>query len=163
MEIIIIDTDVFIDYFQGVEAAKDYIEGISVNRRATTDITLMELFKGARNKEELENIDKFIKRNIFIVLPISSSPSRRAVQILRRYTLQMGLGLPDALIAAVAISVEGKLVTGNKKTFWIHRRVKSRFTTISWSYCGEIKIKVSGTKEESDKRLKAVFDHIKYC
>ena len=77
----------------------------------------MELFKGARNKEELENIDKFIKRNIFIVLPISASPSRRAVQILRRYTLQMGLGLPDALIAAVTISAEGKLVTGNKKHF----------------------------------------------
>ena len=26
-----------------------------------------------------------------------------------------------------------------------------------------IKIKVSGRKEESDKRLKEVFDHIKYC
>ena len=39
------------------------------------------------------------------------------MQILRRYTLQMGVGLPDALIAAVAISVEGKLVTGNKKHF----------------------------------------------
>ena len=45
----------------------------------------MELFKGARNKEELGNIDKFIKRNIFI--------------------------------AAVAISAEGKLITGNKKHF----------------------------------------------
>lgn len=28
---------------------------------------------------------------------------------------------------------------------------------------GGIKIKVSGRKEESDKRLKEVFDHIKYC
>ena len=117
MEIIILDTDIFIDYFRGVELAKDYIGGIPVNKRATTDITLMELFKGARNKEELENIDKFIKRNIFIVLPISSSPSRRAVQILRRYTLQNGVGLPDALIAAVTISAEGKLITGNKKHF----------------------------------------------
>jgi len=26
-----------------------------------------------------------------------------------------------------------------------------------------IKIKVNGRKEESDKRLKEVFDHIKYC
>ena len=117
MRIIILDTDIFIDYFRGVEVAKEYIEGIPVNKRATTDITLMELFKGARNKKELENIDKFIKRNIFIVLPISSSPSRRAVQILRRYSLQRGLGLPDALIAAVAISADGKLITGNKKHF----------------------------------------------
>ncbi len=58
MEIIILDTDILIDYFRGVEVAKDYIEGIPVNERATTDITLMEHFKGARNKEELENLDK---------------------------------------------------------------------------------------------------------
>ena len=117
MEIIILDTDILIDYFRGVEVAKDYIERIPVNERATTDITLMELFKGARNKEELENIDKFIKRNIFIVLPVSSSASRRAVQILRRYSIQKGLGLPDALIAAVTIPAGGKLITGNKKHF----------------------------------------------
>ena len=90
---------------------------IPVNERATTDITLMELFKGARNKEELENIDKFIKRNIFIVLPLSSSASRKAVQIMRRYSFQKGLSLPDALIAAVTISADGKLITGNKKHF----------------------------------------------
>ncbi len=97
--------------------AKDYIERIPINERATTDITLMELFKGARNKEELENVEKFIKRNIFIVLPVSSSASRRAVQILRRYSIQKWLGLPDALIAAVTISTDGKRITGNTKHF----------------------------------------------
>ena len=117
MEIIILDTDILVDYFRGVEVAKEYIGGIPVNERATTDITLMELFKGVRNKEELENIDEFVKRNMFIVLPVSSSASRRAVQILRRYSLQKGLGLPDALIAAVTISTDGKLITGNKKHF----------------------------------------------
>ena len=117
MGLTILDTDIFIDYFRGVEVAKEYIEGIPVNKRATTDITLMELFKGARNRKELENIDKFIKRNIFIVLPISSSPSRRAVQIMRCYSLRKGPGLPDALIAAVTISADGELITGNKKHF----------------------------------------------
>ena len=49
---IILDTDILIliDYFRGVEEAKDYIGGILINERATTDITLMELFKGTRNK-----------------------------------------------------------------------------------------------------------------
>jgi len=117
METIVLDTDILIDYFRGVEVAKESIEGIPVNERAKTDITLMELFKGARNKGELENIDKFIKRNMFIVLPVSSSASRRAVQILRRYSIQKGLGLPDALIAAVTISADGKLITGNKRHF----------------------------------------------
>ena len=63
MEMIILDTDIFIDYFRGIERAVDYIEGIPINERATTDVTLMALFKGARTKEELGNIDKFIKRN----------------------------------------------------------------------------------------------------
>jgi len=69
----------------------------------------MELFKGARNKEELENIDKF--------LPLSSSASRKAVQIMRRYSFQKGLSLPDALIAAVTISADGKTHHGQQKTF----------------------------------------------
>jgi len=124
MEIIILDTDILIDYFRGVEVAKDYIERIPVNERATTDITLMELFKGARNKEEVGNIDKFIKGNIFIVLPVSSSASRKAVQILKRYSLQKGLGLPDALIAAVTILADSKLITGNKRHFEFIDRLK---------------------------------------
>jgi predicted nucleic acid-binding protein len=73
MEIIILDADILIDYFRGVEVAKDYIEGIPVNERATTDITLMELFKGARNKEELENIDK---KNLKRHTPISLNSGR---------------------------------------------------------------------------------------
>ena len=117
VKLIIFDTDLIIDYFRGVEAAKAYIERFSPNERATTDITLMELFKGARTTRELETIDKFMSVNIFIVLPVSSSSSRRAVQILKRYALQKGLSLPDALIAAVTISVGGKLLTGNKKHF----------------------------------------------
>lgn len=57
MEIIILDTDILIDYFRGVKVAKDYIERIPVNERATTDITLIELFKGARNTKHFEFIE----------------------------------------------------------------------------------------------------------
>ena len=39
------------------------------------------------------------------------------MQIMRRYSFQKGLSLPDALIAAVTISADGKLITGNKKHF----------------------------------------------
>ena len=114
MELIILDTDLFINYFRGVEEAKEFIEPFPPNKRATTDITVMELFKGARTKGELVTVDESIRRNIFIVLPVSSSSSRRAVQILRRYALQKGVSLHDAHIAAVTISVCGKLLTGNE-------------------------------------------------
>lgn len=77
----------------------------------------MELFKGARTKAELETVEEFVKRNFFMVLPVSSLSSRRAVQFLKLYSIQKGLSLPDALIAAVTISVDGKLLTGNIKHF----------------------------------------------
>jgi predicted nucleic acid-binding protein len=44
MEKIILDTDIFIDYFRGVSEAESYIENLPVDKRGTTDVTLMELF-----------------------------------------------------------------------------------------------------------------------
>jgi hypothetical protein len=81
---IVVDTDVFIDYFRGIREAKEFIEGISIDERATTDLTIMELFKGARNKNEIEKIEKFIEQNFFITFPVTTAASRTAVQILKR-------------------------------------------------------------------------------
>jgi predicted nucleic acid-binding protein len=41
----VLDTDVFIDHFRGLAAATAYIQGLPVAQRATTDITLMELYQ----------------------------------------------------------------------------------------------------------------------
>ena len=43
----VLDTDVFIDHFRGVEAATAYIQSLEVGQRATTDVTIMELYRGA--------------------------------------------------------------------------------------------------------------------
>jgi hypothetical protein len=120
---VIVDTDIFIDYFRGVEAAKEFMEAIPIDERTTTDITLMELFKGARNEDERENIDKFIEQNFFTVLPVSTAASRTAVQILKRYALK-GLSLPDAIIAGIAISTDSKLVSGNIRHFEFIERLE---------------------------------------
>jgi len=45
----VLDTDVFIDHFRGLAAATAYIQGLPVAQRATTDITIMELYQGAAN------------------------------------------------------------------------------------------------------------------
>jgi tRNA(fMet)-specific endonuclease VapC len=120
---VLVDTDVFIDYFRGVEAAKEFMEDIPIDERTTTDITLMELFKGARNEDERENIEKFIEQNFFTVLPVSTTSSRTAVQILKRYAFK-GLSLPDAIIAGIAISADSKLVSGNIRHFEFIERLK---------------------------------------
>ena len=41
----VLDTDVFIDHFRGLAAATAYIQGLRGTQRATTDVTVMELYK----------------------------------------------------------------------------------------------------------------------
>jgi predicted nucleic acid-binding protein len=84
----------------------------------------MELLKGAQNARELRNIERFLAKNFTQIIPISASASRLAVDLIRRYTLAQGLTLPDALIAAITLSVKGKLVTGNRRDFSYIRGLK---------------------------------------
>jgi len=84
----------------------------------------MELFKGAQNTRELRNIERFLARNFAQILPISASASRLAVDLIKRYALSQGLTLPDALIAAITLSIKGKLVTGNQRDFAYIRGLK---------------------------------------
>ena len=44
----VLDTDVFIDHFRGLAAATAYILALPVVERATTDVTVMELYRGWR-------------------------------------------------------------------------------------------------------------------
>jgi predicted nucleic acid-binding protein len=113
----ILDTDVFIDHFRGLAAATAYLQGLDVTQRATTDVTVMELYKGAVNHEQLTLIERFLARNHVTRLPVSASASQHAVSLLHDYSLAHGLGIPDALIAAIALAGEHTLVTSNLRHF----------------------------------------------
>lgn len=64
----------------------------------------MELLVGCRNKAELRNTERFIQR--FLVLNISEEVCDTALNLLRRYRLSHGLMIPDALIAATAMTTK---------------------------------------------------------
>ena len=115
--LIVFDTDVFIDHFRGVQSASDYLQNIPGNQRATTDINVMELLKGASNGREVDLIENFLTRNGFIRLPVTAMASRQAVQLLKQYSLSQGLSIPDALIAGVVLELGASLVTGNIRHF----------------------------------------------
>ncbi len=115
--LIVVDTDIFIDHFRGLQSASDYLQNIPGNQRATTDINAMELLKGASNGREIELIENFLTRNGFIRLPVTAMASRQAVQLLKQYSLSQGLSIPDALIAGVVLELGASLVTGNTKHF----------------------------------------------
>jgi predicted nucleic acid-binding protein len=89
----VLDTDVFIDHFRGQEAATTYIQSLPVDQRATTDITVMELYKGAANGEELATILRFLTHNRITRLPVSETASQRAVDLVHQYGLAHGLSL----------------------------------------------------------------------
>jgi predicted nucleic acid-binding protein len=113
----VVDTDVLIDHFRGVKEAKAYIQALPIAQRATTDLTLMELFRGAVNREELDNIERFLERNQFVMLPVTPVSSRKGVQLLKQYVLSHGLSIPDALIAGIVLEGGARLVTGNRRHF----------------------------------------------
>ena len=48
-----LDTDVLVDHFRGLKEATSYIGSLRVGQRSTTDIMVMELFKGGGESGEL--------------------------------------------------------------------------------------------------------------
>jgi predicted nucleic acid-binding protein len=113
----VLDTDVFIDHFRGLTAATAYIQGLRAAQRATPDVTVMELYKGAVNREQLTTIGRFFARNHVTRLPVSAAASQRAVTLLHDYSLAHGLGILDALIAAIVLEGDHTLVPSNLRRF----------------------------------------------
>ena len=71
----VLDTDVFIDHFRGLAAATAYIQSLPVVQRATTDVTVMELYQGAANREQLTTIGQFLERHHVTRLPVVTAAS----------------------------------------------------------------------------------------
>ena len=115
--LVVIDTDVLIDHFRGVREASEFLGSIPRPRRAVTEVSVMELFEGARDSGEVEIIERFLVENGFLRLPITTGASRRAVELVKRFSLSHGLSIPDALIAGIVTELEGILITGNLRHF----------------------------------------------
>ncbi len=113
----VLDTDVCIDHFRGLAAATAYILALPVAERATTDVTVMELYQGAANREQLTTIGKFLECHHVTRLPVVTAASQRAVALLHDYGLAHGLRIPDALIAAIVLEGDSTLVTSNLRHF----------------------------------------------
>jgi predicted nucleic acid-binding protein len=107
----IFDTDVLIWFFRGNPTAADLIEGQA--ERALSIVSLMELYQGARSRQETKVIRRFFADNSFRVIPISESISHLAATLVEDHALKDGLGVADALIAATARESGSVLATGN--------------------------------------------------
>ena len=113
-DLLLCDTCVIIDYMSGRSQV--------LNDLINNDVTLfvnsiieMELLQGARDKNELQRIEK--KLGAFRLLNMQQTIFDLATQFIREYRLSHGLALPDAVIGATAIYYQIPLFTYNRKDF----------------------------------------------
>lgn len=115
-DLTIVDTDVLIDAALRVRAAIDCLD--QVGRQSSPGISVvteMELIVGCRSKTELRKVEHFLRQ--FRVLSLDEQTCDTAVELLRKYRLSHGLLIPDALIAATAITLGHSLVSKNQRDY----------------------------------------------
>lgn len=112
----VVDTDILIDAARKIQEAVECLAGIQEHSvAAISAVTQMELFIGGRNKAELQNTERFLERRH--VLKLTEQVSDTAVGLLRQYRLRQGLAIPDALIAATAITVNQPFISKNQRDY----------------------------------------------
>ena len=111
-----VDTDTLIDVGRGVHEAVTCLQGIEHSSvPAASVVTQMELFVGCRDKAELQEVEKFLRR--FRLLRLDEQTSDAAVELLRQYRLSHGLLIADALIAATALVFDAPFVSKNQRDY----------------------------------------------
>ena len=105
----VFDTNVLIDYLNGVDAAK--VEFERYRTRLISIISWMELLIGAHNDEEADVIEMFLRE--FRTIEITRAIAREAVAVRSARRIR----LPDAVIWATARTESALLVTRNVKDF----------------------------------------------
>ena len=112
----LIDTDILIDAGRSINDAVSFLQRTELtDQLLISTITQMELIVGARNKNELRVLGKFLKR--FTIVKVNQSISDTAVDLVRQYRLSHGLLIPDAFIAATAIVINEPLATKNRRDY----------------------------------------------
>lgn len=112
--LLVVDTDVLIDYLRGREQAVDFLEGCE-QPLAISVITIAELYAGVRDGAERQQLDTFVEA--FEVLSIPNAVAVVAGLWRRHYGRSHGTGLADALIAASVDALKATLVTLNRRHF----------------------------------------------
>jgi len=109
------DTNIFIQLFNGNEETLIEFNRIGRENVIVSSITVMELYQGMGTKNELDSMKKKIK--YFDIIEVDPVSSRLARKYIEKYNLSHGLNIPDAFIAATAVTHKIELFTYNLKDF----------------------------------------------
>lgn len=112
---ILLDTDIVIDLLRGYLPALNWLAGRTGEEIYLPGLVVMELMQGCASKYEMSALQKFISP-----FPLLWTPAHVADQALSVYAegrLTHNLGLLDALIGQLAVSMDVPLYTFNQKHF----------------------------------------------
>jgi predicted nucleic acid-binding protein len=112
--LLVVDTDVLIDYLRDQADAVAFLEGCA-QPLALSVVSVAELYVGVREGEELRRLDGFVAA--FEALPLEREAAVQAGLWRRQYGRSHGTGLADALIAASVAAAGGTLATLNRRHF----------------------------------------------
>lgn len=113
--VVLCDTNIFISAFNGREDTIENLENIGVENIVLSSITVMELYQGMGNKQELATMKKRIK--FYDVVHIDREISEKSIELISSYKLSNYLQIPDAIIAATSLVKNIPLYTYNRKDF----------------------------------------------
>jgi len=114
-ELILCDTNIFISWFSGKTETIKTLEIIGLENILIPSVTIMELLQGAGNKHEMSVLKKKLKN--YNIIHFNVETSRLAIELVEKYKLSHGLLIPDAIIAATAITYNITLFSYNISDF----------------------------------------------
>ena len=112
---ILCDTNIIIEILKGNKRTINIIESIGLENIAISSVTVMELYFGALNKRELNKIKKHLQA--LNIVHFDTDISESAIKLIERFSKSHGLQIPDAIIAATAMTSKIELFTFNLKDF----------------------------------------------
>ena len=112
---VLCDTNIFINAFNGRQDTIDQLDKIGLDEIVLSAVTVMELFQGMGNNEELARMKKKIK--YYDMVQMDEAISIKAVDFIESYKLSHGLSIPDAIIGATAVVHQIPLYTYNIRDF----------------------------------------------
>ena len=117
MAILVVDTDVLIDFLAGIEpSASRIVKGLESGTLHTTVINRFELLSGAKKSQHKELTEKLLEA--LTTISLDPNAADKAAEI--RITLEAAgktIGMGDSLIAGIVLSQKGILLTRNRRHF----------------------------------------------
>lgn len=117
--LIIVDTNLLVQVRHGNPSVIKWMNSVLENEKIVFPTPIvMELIRGCRNKQEINEVDGFIKKH-GVVYHATQADMATALEMLReQYLYGDELSVVDALIAACAKALHAKLYTGDRN---LHR------------------------------------------